>query len=175
MKMSFLLIAAQFTCLVGCGTEEGEDQLNHQIDKQAVVPTEALEDDVLSKDLWAPDDPESGFATSRPLLYYPRITRLSGEVVERRLMKRFSYYLVDRDGKIYALDTPTPPTDGLNRTYDATGVRLVASTLRQKQLDDELKESLLPGQKVPKSPIECILYDVTLTPVADASASRQDK
>ncbi len=114
------------------------------------------------------DEPEPSAATSRIRLEYPRITRATGTVVKRRnLMKKYEYYMISQGGLIYALDIQDPPQGGLDKSYDAIGVRMVATAEYSRQLEQRAKESLLPGQTIPRNPVAGVLFDVTLSPPAE--------
>jgi hypothetical protein len=89
------------------------------------------------------DEPVPGAATSRIRLEYPKITRVTGTVVKRRnLMKMYEYYMISQDGLIYALAIQDPPEGGLDKSYDAIGVRMVANAEYSRQLEQRAKESL---------------------------------
>lgn len=172
MKTSRILFCVVITAACGCApdasqTVEGEVK-DQPIETQESVETGHQVCDVLSEELWTSPGTKSGSATSASLLYYPRITKLKGKVVKKtNLAKKYAYYVLTNDGHTYALDIHSPPDSGIDLTYDVVGVRLEASPEHREKLERDARATLLPGQTLPKSRIDAVLFDVSLTVVRD--------
>lgn len=166
MKNLTVIRVIFMTLAVGCDGEKKEPT------EGSMAPGNSeTRDNILDQNeemLRTADDPELGAATSRIRLEYPRITRVTGTVVKRRnLLKMYEYYVISQDGLIYALAIQNPPQGGLDKSYDAIGVRMVATAEYSRLLEQRAKESLLPGQTIPRNPVEDVLFDVTLSPPAE--------
>lgn len=167
MKTTFIWFLLS-TLMLSCNQNKTEIQEapleDDHSQKQAEAAQVEHDGEQISNDIWAPADTKSGSASSATLLYNPKITNLSGKVLEEHhLMKKYEYYLETDDGLLYALAIHSPPKEGINKTYNVTGVRLVPTAEKIRQLEREAENSLLPGQSIPKSPITDILYDVSFT------------
>lgn len=172
MTTSRILFCVVITAACGCAPDASQtvdrEVKDQPIETQESVETGHQECDVLTKELWTSPDTKSGSATSASLLYYPRITKLKGRVVKRNtLAKRYAYYVVTNDGHTYALDIHSPPDSGIDLSYDVVGVRLEATPEHREKLERDARSTLLPGQTLPKSRIDAVLFDVALTVIHD--------